>query len=188
MNFITQRRYLLKIDGIIPEQEFTTNSAVPQGSHCGPLLFNVYTADIQDVIYDLTTRMLQYADELKLYKVIHTIEDNRDLQRAVDNLTIWTKRNKLPINVAKTFHVSYCREHDHSLPHTYYSERMQVRNVNEIQDLGVVFDHHLTFRPHLDRTLASANRLTAMAIRFANEIKYPMIAFVMFNVYISPII
>lgn len=52
---------------IFPEAAFVTGSSVPQGSHCGPILFAIYTSDLQ-----LTNgkKFLQYADDLKIYRSI----------------------------------------------------------------------------------------------------------------------
>lgn len=116
------------------------------------------------------------------------INDNRDLRKAIDNLTRWSNENRLPLNIEKTFHVSYVRKSDTSRPHIYYSEMKQIKTVDEVRDLGEIFNKHLKFQSHMDKALATANRLTAMSIRFAKEINHSMIAFVIYNIYIAPIL
>lgn len=188
MNFIVQRRYIMKIDGEPQKEQFTTFSAVPQGSHCGPLLFIVYTADIKDIVAQLTSKLLQYADDLRLYKAITNEDDIRDLQQAIDNLTEWSNINRLPLNIEKTFHMSFARKNEKSREHSNYYEMQRIKTVNEVRDLGVIFDTHLTFQAHINKSITTANRLSAMSMRFANEINYSMISFLIFNVYIAPIL
>lgn len=79
MIFIIRREYIIKINGEPHSESFMTRSAVPQGSHCGPLLFDLYTIDIRDCVLNTRTQLLQYADDVKLYKMITNNDDKFDL-------------------------------------------------------------------------------------------------------------
>lgn len=84
--------------------------------------------------------------------------------------------------------MAFSRRSDKSIPHIYYMELTEIKRVTEIQDLGIIFDQHLTFKDHTSKVITTANRLTSMAVRFANEINHRMTAFIVYNIYIAPII
>lgn len=42
MMLTLNKTYIIRIDNTVTNHNITTDSAVPQGSHCGPLLFNLY--------------------------------------------------------------------------------------------------------------------------------------------------
>lgn len=58
MGLITNRKYYIKIDGVRSNQAVHTHSGVPQGSHCGPLLFAILCADITKCSGDSDVRIL----------------------------------------------------------------------------------------------------------------------------------
>lgn len=86
MSLITNRQYILKIDGSRTDTSFKTFSGVPQGSHCGPLLYLIMTADLMESIADVDVRVLLYADDTKFYRKIESEEDIACLQLAIDRL------------------------------------------------------------------------------------------------------
>lgn len=64
----------------------------------------------------------------------------------------------------------------------------RIKRVEQIKDLGVIFDERLTFVPHIEEIIAKSNRLFGILCRFSKEIHYPPIALKILNVYIIPII
>lgn len=71
MNFVINRTYQLKCNGIAHDYKFKIESSVPQDSHCGPLLFIIMTADIIKCIENTNVKMLLYADDLKIYNIVN---------------------------------------------------------------------------------------------------------------------
>ena len=75
-------------------------SGVPQGSVLSPLLFNFYINDISLVPLTAGT-MSPYADDVMLYRLIHSHIDFVALQPDIDCLSVWTDENHLNFNTGK---------------------------------------------------------------------------------------
>lgn len=65
-------------------KEIAVRSGVPRGSHLGPLLFVLFINDISGVF--LSSRFSLYADDLKIYRSVTSIEDAELLQLDLDRL------------------------------------------------------------------------------------------------------
>ena len=50
----------------------SVSSGVPQGSVIGPILFNLYVANLPDVVF---SSLRQYADDTVLYRTINSLHD-----------------------------------------------------------------------------------------------------------------
>ena len=103
MNYLKERQQYVQIDDKRSEK-LNTNFSVPQGSILGPVLFNLYVADLTDHLGEECS-CHQYAHDTRIYKSVKA----KDLQKGVTkiskslkNLVHWSDGSKLAINNDKT--------------------------------------------------------------------------------------
>ena len=72
-------------------------SGVPQGSVLGPILFLIYINDSDDSI---TSNVLKFADDTKLFRKVNTYGD-KHLQNDLDRLVKWSEKWQMLFNFGK---------------------------------------------------------------------------------------
>ena len=76
----------------------SVRSGMPQGSVLGPTLFVIFINDMPDVVRSMCQL---FADDAKIFRSIKSLDDNKALQDDINNLTEWSARWQLPLNVTK---------------------------------------------------------------------------------------
>jgi len=88
------RNQCVKVNGTLSSWE-QVSSGVPQGSILGSLLFALYVNELPSLVF---SKLLMFADDIKLYHAIRSPEDCLILQR---DILEWSKYWFLSFNVAK---------------------------------------------------------------------------------------
>lgn len=179
-SYLADRSQYVVIRGF-QSDSFPVLSGVPQGSHIGPLLFNIFVNDMIDVIK--YSKVYLYADDLKLVKVIGEIQDSAHLQSDVDSLSEWSVRNNMSLNVDKCFHIKFTRKHN-MLQTCYYINGKCLEEVSKLRDLGILVDTKLTFIPHIDDVVSRASRMLGFIIRNGKVFQSPQTKILLFNSYV----
>lgn len=144
---------------------FVATSGVPQGSVLGPLFFNIF---INDIVDELQVKCLLYADDLKIYYNINCNSDCIMLQSALEKVYHWCQKNLLDINIAKCNVVSFGLK-SNMLTFDYRLNNCVLPKSKTFKDLGVTFDHKLSFIPHLNNVINDSFRLLGFVIRNSKE-------------------
>lgn len=159
-SYLKGRQYFVQYNGW-KSAPYLGTSGVPQGSNLGPLLFLLFINDVVDVIQ---CESLLYADDLKIFSSISSLDDCQCLQRQLDALHSWCVVNRLSLNVRKCRVVTYSRsQHPIHFPYKIHCDNLS-RDTSVI-DLGICFDDSLTFSLHLDKVVASSLRVLGFVVR-----------------------
>ena len=144
LNYLKDRKQRVVIDG-----QFSTwqpvLSGVPQGSVLGPTLFVLFINDIVNVLSD-DTKVLLYADDMKIWRKVDSADDQTILQNDINRLYRWSVSNKM------NFHPSKCKVVQSTLRHNILPSLYRMNNislqVSKETNLAVVIIPKILFNEH----------------------------------------
>ena len=151
-SFLTGRTQEVQVNGTRSRKGAVT-SGIPQGSVLGPILFLVY---INDLLDNIDSFSLLFADDTKIYRKILTKEDSEKLQKDIDNLVEWTKKWKVTFNADKCHVLTLGKFVNITHTHRYVVSGEELEHVYVEKDLGVTIDENLTFSEHISNKTRSA--------------------------------
>ena len=86
--WLIDRRQRVVVDGEISNWK-SVLSGVPHGSILGPILFLIYTNDLDD---DITSKVLKFADDTEVFRKIKSDADRQHLQDDLNKLIEWSEK------------------------------------------------------------------------------------------------
>lgn len=167
-SYLSRRNQLVTLRGFLSAPANIT-SGVPQGSHLGPLLFISF---INDLISNLQSPCLLYADDLKVYSAIKSTQDSEILQTDLSMIDNWCRNNQMFLNIKKCCIISFTTKHN-KIIYDYKLNNHILERKSVVKDLGVYFDEKLTFREHYDYIIDRGNKLLGFISRTSKSFKNP---------------
>ena len=73
-------------------------SGVPQGSVLGPILFLIYINDLED---DISSKVLKFGDDTKVFRKVTNDTDKQSLQDDLDKLVKWSEKWQMLLHFGK---------------------------------------------------------------------------------------
>lgn len=176
-SFLTGRTQQIKLNDVLSPKAPVTSSVI-QGSHIGPVLFSLYISDLPDI---LDVDYLLYADDIKIFLEINSIEDCARLQANIDRLVQYAALNGLSLNISKCNVVSFTLKTSSAINFDYTINGLKIARDSEFRDLGVIFDKKMNFNRHIDTICAKARQMYGFIMRNSQDFKTPNTAVVLFK-------
>ena len=164
-SYLSDRRQIVKI-GTFLSKIIHVPSGVPQGSHLGPLLFNIFINDINECF--TTCLFLLFADDLKLSCIIKSPDDCGKLQYDLNNLVDWCEINGMELNPTKCKIMTYTRSRN-TIDSDYMIGCHSLERTSLFKDLGVTLDTSLQFSHHLDNVINKAFQMLGFIKRCTQD-------------------
>ena len=178
---MSERNQRVLIQGSSSTWEIVS-SGVPQGSILGPTLFIIY---INDLPRRIQSKIQLFADDTKIYRHIQSESDITLLQDDLNRLTRWSNQWKLRFNASKC-QVLRIGEHRSLCDRpTYCLQGIELNNVEEQRDLGVLVDSHLNFEKHIKQCVKKAYGSWWIIKRTFDKLR-PKVFNLLFKTYVRP--
>ena len=166
-SYLTNRSFAVVVKGF-KSNDLNIASGVPQGSHLGPILFNIFLNDISNCFLNSTPYI--FADDIKFSREINSYEDVSLLQDDLNRVLEWCKTNHIYLNSAKCSHIKFTRKHN-PIQSSYAIEHYTLTEVEEQRDLGIVIDSKLSFTSHIDSVVKRSSQLLGFITRNTRSFK-----------------
>ena len=137
---------------------------VPQGSILGPVMFNIYVADLSEVVKNSTC--VQYADDSSLYDHCKPRNLPSCIQRMTENLEgviKWSKSTNLIFNSIKTKSMLFSTTQMNRIHNLNRDDVVvlkpcdqEIARVKSYKILGMTFTENMTWNTHIDNATKSA--------------------------------
>jgi hypothetical protein len=131
-------------------------SGVPQGSVLGPILFLLF---VNDVSYYLPpdAKSKLFADDLKSYISVSDKSNSTNIPLLLEAITDWSLTWQLPLSPGKCSWMLISNRHS-PCNFSFSLSGCCLRQLDEVKDLGVMFDSKLLFSNHVCSIVAKAKQ------------------------------
>ena len=146
--------YMKTTEGLIGPR--IMNVGLPQGSILSPLLYLVYTSDIDSYFDDAD--VLQFADDICIYVHNCALEEGFEkLERTIYSLKDWLFGLGLQLSEAKSKICVFTRKRI-TIPAEVTLANIKLQIVDEVTTLGITLDKKLLWRKHIERIIGKSEK------------------------------
>ncbi len=170
-SFFQNRKIQLRFDGNI--QEMTdVNIDISQDSSVSSILFLIYIRFLLSERSNTSERVLSYVNDVDLVVSSKSIEENCQLlQKLAEDLLIDSKQNCMQFDVNKTELIHFHSKRSLDLKNELYSVKVGetiFQSKELVKYLGIWLDSKLSFKAHVERKIASAQKVFTQIERLSN--------------------
>ena len=156
--WLIDRRQRVVVDGEVSNWK-SVLSGVPQGSVLGPILFLIYINDLDD---DITSEVLKFADDTKVFRKIKSDADRQHLQDDLNKLIEWSEKWQMLFNFGKC----KCLHTGHGNENAQYTMGGTVLNTTvKEKDLGLTISADMKVSEQCGIAAAKANQILGLIRR-----------------------
>ena len=162
---LSHRRQSVSIDGHRSRLRENT-CGVPQGSVVGPWCFNVYVRNLIKLMESYGFIVHGYADDhqfLLTFTIDFQVAVIRDsIPHGMDIISDYMNKHFLKLNPAKSQVIVFCPKMCHNqfvFERLMLSDGTYVKISQEVNNLGVLMDNHLTYSAHISSTISQGYHL-----------------------------
>lgn len=170
-SYLQGRTQRVKIQNHL-SKPYNVSSGVPQGAHLAPLMFLIYINDIKGVFRN--SKFLMFADDIKFFHSIQSDNDCLKLQEDLKCLEDYCSRNKLNLNQTKCKIISFSKKKNNIFFNYTFTNQSPVLYVDQVDDLGVLFNNKFTFNEHIDKICKKALQRLGCVTRYSREFSNPL--------------
>ena len=178
-SYLSDRTFKVVVNGV-SSSYCELSIGVPQGSILGPLLFIMYTRDVEHVITKYGFSVHLYADDTQIYFVFDVNSTNPDLsavRNCFQEIKTWMVSNFLKLNDDKTEFIDI----------GYYVSPIKSLNLGEFsfepvtkaKNLGFLFDHQMNLNEQVNAVSQACylnqRNLRRIAARLTHELKVQLV-------------
>lgn len=168
-SFLSDREFVVILNKKSSSTQATV-SGVPQGSVLGPILFNIFVADLPQIGDNVQIAM--FADDTAIFASGILYSDvHHTLQESLNKLEDYFKKWKIKINAQKTKAIWFSRRRKPCFLPGNVNLHLGSVNIEwseHCRYLGIMLDKKLSFNTHISVTINKINRYI--------QILYPMIS------------
>ena len=131
----------------------------PQGSVLGPVLFLIFINNIES---DLSSNVLKFADDTKVYRVVDSHSDGQSLQTDLANVEIWAIQWQMQFNVDKCKVMHYGKD---NIGFKYNICGQELESMMLERDLGVHISSDLKVGSQCKEAYCKASQILGLISR-----------------------